>query len=645
MRVTPCQGIECRSKVRLGVARMITPAVSIQRRTMNNTIDVTRKLSVNSRSISFLYGEYINEKIVVNRRYQRKLVWTHEEKRKLIQSVIDKYPIPAVILHETSDGKYEVIDGLQRLHTVMSFIEQDFSTLDDKYFAVEHFPRANARASKGEFEVKDKQSEKFMSENSVGEFLAYEISVLEISNASEDEIDEIFRRINTYGHQLSNQERRQAGVQGDFPDFVREIADTIRLGELSSPKILLNNMSDISIGSSINSQRSINPNDIFWVRHGIISANQMRQSADEEILARIIGGIISRGDMIPADKDAIDKVYNNTRSYDENLKEYNAKRVWDEVLYCIDEIDKIVEACGSKSLKNLIYPKLSQTKNPYPSRFVILFTALQSALFENAPQTTRRINDYKSIGALIEKMPDLVDHRKKAKEGIKESVKKMFVEYKKYMVDEDHPENIYNTDGYEIEDILTKSSFEDSRIDFKQGIVSLGNKTSMKQVQANMNKIIETACAIANSGHNESGYILVGVAEDKDINRIKDLYPDIQPKKINGRHVVGISRELKHIEGIDWKNSQNSPEYIRFWKEFIQNSGLSEHLKSSLMNKIRYRDYYGLGVLVIEIEPQGSMSTIKNAVYIRNGDSVERFEYSIENEDKLNLIRRRFDNK
>lgn len=626
----------------LGVARMITPVVSIQRRIMDSTIEVARKLSVNSRSISFLYGEYINEKIIVNRRYQRKLVWTHEEKQKLIQSVIDKYPIPAVILHETSDGKYEVIDGLQRLHTVMSFIEQDFSTLDDKYFAVEHFPRANARASNGDFEAKDKD-EKFMSENSVGEFLAYEISVLEISNASEDEIDEIFRRINTYGHQLSNQERRQAGVQSDFPDFVREIADTIRLGEISSRKVLLNNMSDISIGSSVSTQKSINPNDIFWVRHGIIAANKMRQSADEETLARIIGGIISRGEMIPVDK--LDKVYQNTRTYDEYLKEYNARRVWDEILYCINEIEKIVDACNVRSLKKLIYQRNSQNKNPYPSRFVILFVALHAALFRDAPKTTRRIKDYESVGTLIARMYELVDHRKKTKERIENSVKKMFIEYKKYMVDEEHPESIYSTDGYEIEDILKNSSFEDTRIDFKQGLVSLGHKTSKKQVHENMNKILETACAIANSGHTESGYILVGIAEDKDIHRIKDLYPDIQPKKINGRYVVGISRELNQIEGLDWKNSENNPEYIRFWKEFIKNSNLSEDLKSSLLNKIRYRDYYGLGVLVVEIEPQDGISTIKNTVYVRNGDSVESFEYGIENEKKINLIRRRFDNK
>lgn len=612
---------------------------------MDSSTDASRKLSVNSRSISSLYGEYINEKIIVNRRYQRKLVWTMEEKQKLIQSVIDKYPIPAVILHETSDGKYEVIDGLQRLHTVMSFVEQEFHTLNGEYFAVEHFTRASARASNGGFQMKDKQTENFLSQDSVGEFVAYEMSVLEISNASEDEIDEIFRRINTYGHQLSNQERRQAGVQGEFPDFVREVADTIRLGEVSSQKILLNNMSDISIGTSTKTQKSINPNDIFWVKHGIIVANQMRQSADEEILARIIGGIITRGEMIPGDKDAIDKVYTNSKSYNESLKEYGSMRVWDEVIFCINEIDKIVNECNARSLKNLIYPKNYQTKNAYPSRFVILFTALHAAFFENAPGNTRKISDYKSVGALIERMSELVDHRKKTKEGIKKSVEKMFIEYKKYMVDEEHPENIYNTDGYEIEEILKNSSFEDTRIDFKQGLVSLGPETSQKQVHSNMNKILETACAIANSGHLESGYILVGIAEDKDIRRIKNLYPDIQPKKINGRYVVGVSRELDKIDGLDWKNSENSPEYIRFWKEFIKNSNLSENLKSSLLNKIRYRDYYGLGVLVIEVEPQNGISSIKDLIYIRNGDSVEKFKYGIENEDKLNLIRRRFDNK
>jgi hypothetical protein len=64
--------------------------------------------------------------------------------------------------------------------------------------------------------------------------------------ASTEEVDEVFARINTYGHQLSDQERRQAGVQGDFPRTVREIATELR-GDVSSDVLNLSQMPMISI--------------------------------------------------------------------------------------------------------------------------------------------------------------------------------------------------------------------------------------------------------------------------------------------------------------------------------------------------------------------------------------------------------------
>ncbi|WP_197728157.1 DUF262 domain-containing protein [Rhizobium leguminosarum] len=44
--------------------------------------------------IQSLYGMYRDGKIFVNRKYQRKLVWTLEEKQRLVESIIRKYPIP-----------------------------------------------------------------------------------------------------------------------------------------------------------------------------------------------------------------------------------------------------------------------------------------------------------------------------------------------------------------------------------------------------------------------------------------------------------------------------------------------------------------------------------------------------------------------
>jgi len=105
-------------------------------------------------SIQSVYGWYSEEKLFVNRRYQRKLVWTLIEKQKLIESILKKYPIPAILIAEREEaaGTYEIIDGLQRLHAIVSFVEGAFTTLDGKKFNLDYFPTAKSRADEGKFE-------------------------------------------------------------------------------------------------------------------------------------------------------------------------------------------------------------------------------------------------------------------------------------------------------------------------------------------------------------------------------------------------------------------------------------------------------------------------------------------------------------
>jgi uncharacterized protein with ParB-like and HNH nuclease domain len=79
------------------------------------------ELSAQPTSIQSIYSWYAEDRLYVNRRYQRKLVWTLEEKQRLIESILKKYPIPAVLIaeRENESGSFEIIDGLQRLHTIM----------------------------------------------------------------------------------------------------------------------------------------------------------------------------------------------------------------------------------------------------------------------------------------------------------------------------------------------------------------------------------------------------------------------------------------------------------------------------------------------------------------------------------------------
>jgi uncharacterized protein with ParB-like and HNH nuclease domain len=78
-------------------------------------------LSSQPTPIQTIYSWYRDGTLIVNRKYQRKLVWTLNEKQKLIDSILNAYPIPLVLLAERRDdnsARFEILDGLQRLGSV-----------------------------------------------------------------------------------------------------------------------------------------------------------------------------------------------------------------------------------------------------------------------------------------------------------------------------------------------------------------------------------------------------------------------------------------------------------------------------------------------------------------------------------------------
>ena len=177
-----------------------------------------------------MYGWYRNAQLIVNRRYQRKLVWTLEEKRKLIESVNKNFPIPAIILAELPGETpvYEIIDGLQRLNAILTFIEGTFPSGDGLYFNIDSFPTALELQKTGTFPKLESDTPTHSTANSA-KMLDYNMSIAIMRNASDEEINDVFGRINTYGHRLSNQERRQAGLTNDFTDTVRHLAASLRI--------------------------------------------------------------------------------------------------------------------------------------------------------------------------------------------------------------------------------------------------------------------------------------------------------------------------------------------------------------------------------------------------------------------------------
>ena len=84
------------------------------------------------------------------------LVWSVDEKRQLIDSVLAGFPIPLILLAERPDvhgyGKFEIIDGIQRLNALFTYIENVFD-FDGRYFDVKQFATAKLAADDGQFTV------------------------------------------------------------------------------------------------------------------------------------------------------------------------------------------------------------------------------------------------------------------------------------------------------------------------------------------------------------------------------------------------------------------------------------------------------------------------------------------------------------
>ena len=83
----------------------------------------------NGKVVERSYEDYRNNQYLVNRRYQRKLVWELEEKQAFIDSLANGYPVPLFLFAKCvykGQDRSEIIDGMQRLNAVFSFIENDY---------------------------------------------------------------------------------------------------------------------------------------------------------------------------------------------------------------------------------------------------------------------------------------------------------------------------------------------------------------------------------------------------------------------------------------------------------------------------------------------------------------------------------------
>ncbi len=84
---------------------------------------------IRTEAIDLSFGEIINlmrsDEIKIDPDYQRLFRWSDEQKSRLVESVLLRLPIPPIYFIENEDGRYELIDGLQRVSSMAQFIDHE----------------------------------------------------------------------------------------------------------------------------------------------------------------------------------------------------------------------------------------------------------------------------------------------------------------------------------------------------------------------------------------------------------------------------------------------------------------------------------------------------------------------------------------
>lgn len=165
---------------------------------------------VSFQTVSWFSERRNDETLEISPKFQRRAVWLERERSLLLETILNQLPFPEVYIHvetnsETGRQNYAVVDGQQRITSILKFINNEFplpksDSWDGQYF------RDLTGAVKGYF-------------------WDYKIVVRSLRQTNDEEIRSLFTKLNTNNIALNDQELRNAKYVGRFKDLAERLAD------------------------------------------------------------------------------------------------------------------------------------------------------------------------------------------------------------------------------------------------------------------------------------------------------------------------------------------------------------------------------------------------------------------------------------
>ena len=185
-------------------------------------LELTRN-SLSTDRLDMSFGEimsmYERDEIVIDPDFQRLFRWDNYQKTRFIESILIGIPIPPIFVAEDKDGKWELVDGLQRISSVFSFfgllkkLPEKNDWILSKGDLVTDLENLGCKDLPLKFQLNIKRA-------------SCRIEIIKWNSAF-DMRYELFNRLNTGGSELTDQEIRNCifrGVSKDFNSFLRAYA-------------------------------------------------------------------------------------------------------------------------------------------------------------------------------------------------------------------------------------------------------------------------------------------------------------------------------------------------------------------------------------------------------------------------------------
>jgi hypothetical protein len=156
--------------------------------------------------------------------FQRRFVWSQRQASRLVESFLLGLPVPALFLYaDTETGELQVIDGQQRLMSILQFFDGTFKNANmaqEKLFSLTGLAEDSQYAGLTAKRLKEESPATYAKLNDAV-MRAFMIKQLDPNDATS--VYHIFERLNTGGTVLQGQEIRNCVYHGRLNDLINEL--------------------------------------------------------------------------------------------------------------------------------------------------------------------------------------------------------------------------------------------------------------------------------------------------------------------------------------------------------------------------------------------------------------------------------------